>query len=196
MRRTVYIARHGETDWNAAGRWQGHTDIPLNDNGRAQAKGLAGRLWGAGIVAVVTSDLVRARETGQIVALELGVPLAYADAALRERSFGVFEGLTREECETLHAGAWQAWLDHKRPPEGAEEHEALTSRIVEAIGRVATDVAQDDGPALVVTHGGALRAIVTATTGKAPPPLRNAALWRVVWKGGLVAAKELEEPEE
>jgi broad specificity phosphatase PhoE len=186
MRRLVYVARHGETDWNAVNRWQGHTDIPLNDVGRLQARLLAARLRSVGIGAVVTSDLSRAEETGRIVATELGVEVAYVDRALRERSFGVFEGLTREECESLHAEAWGAWLDSKRIPEGGETQESLTERVVGALERVAAEIAREQAPALVVTHGGALRAMVSAATGVMPPPVGNGALWVVAWEGRIV----------
>ncbi|HEY8039113.1 MAG TPA: histidine phosphatase family protein, partial [Polyangiaceae bacterium] len=172
MRRLLYVARHGETDWNAAGRWQGHTDVPLNAKGRAQALDIAGALRHARIAGVVTSDLSRARETAQIVAAELGLAVAYSDADLRERAFGVFEGLTREECERLHAEAWRGWLEERRAPGGAEGHHALGARVVAAIGRVAERVARDDAPALVVTHGGALRAMVAAATGAMPAPVK------------------------
>jgi probable phosphoglycerate mutase len=191
MRRLVYVARHGETDWNAQMRWQGHTDVPLNETGRAQARALAQALRSSGLAAVVTSDLSRAHETARIVAVELGLAVAYVDPALRERAFGVFEGLTREECETLHAEAWGAWLDSKRPPRGGEAHEALTKRVVAAVGRVAACVATDHAPALVVTHGAALRALVTATTGQVPPPVKNGAVWRVRWDGRLAEAEPL-----
>src|SRR5580698_2711061 len=100
--RLVFLARHGETDWNVAGRWQGHTDVPLNANGRAQALSVAEALRGAGLSGVVSSDLSRARETAKIVGESLGVEVAYLDADLRERTFGVFEGLTRDECEQRH----------------------------------------------------------------------------------------------
>jgi broad specificity phosphatase PhoE len=188
MRRLVYVARHGETDWNAAGRWQGHTDVPLNDNGRAQAKALAARLREAGLAGVVASDLSRAHETARIVAAELGVSVAYVERDLRERSFGVFEGLTRTECETTQATAWRAWLFDRTPPEGAEGLEALTGRVVAAVGRVATTVAMQDAPALVVTHGGALRALVASVTGELPALVENGAVWALVWEGRLIDA--------
>jgi probable phosphoglycerate mutase len=192
VRRTLYIARHGETDWNAAGRWQGHTDVPLNDNGRAQARALALVLRGHGLAGVVASDLQRAHETARIVALELGLEVTYVDAALRERAFGVFEGLTREQCETLQAEAWRLWLEEKRTPHGAEDHAALTLRVVAALGRAAEQVARADAPALVVSHGGALRAVVAAATGSLPPPVQNGAVWRVTWeRGALVGAEPL-----
>ncbi len=195
MRRLVFVARHGETDWNAAGRWQGHTDVPLNENGRAQAKALAVRLRGSRLAGVVASDLSRAHETARIVAAELGVTVAYVERELRERSFGVFEGLTRTECETDHAEAWQAWLAHRKPPRGAEGIEVLTARMVAAVGRVAETVAGEDAPALVVTHGGALRSVVASVTGELPPLVENGAVWVLVWEGRLVGATPLDPPE-
>jgi probable phosphoglycerate mutase len=191
MPRLLYVARHGETDWNAQLRWQGHTDVPLNETGRAQARALARSLRSSGVGGVVASDLSRAHETARIVAAELGLAVAYVDPGLRERAFGVFEGLTRAQCEALHAEAWGAWLESKRPPSGGEAHEALTARVVTAVCRVAERVATEEAPALVVTHGAALRALVTATTGEVPPPVKNGAVWRVVWEGRITAAQPL-----
>lgn len=179
--RILYLARHGETDWNAAGRWQGHTDVPLNETGRQQARALAEALRPHRLHVAVSSDLSRARETAQIVAMALGVPLGHADPDLRERGFGVFEGLTRAECEAQHAEAWRAWTEHRRTPGGAESHQALAARMVAAATRVALQVAsyEDDAAALVVTHGGALRALVEAVTGTMPPFVKNGQVWRV-----------------
>jgi broad specificity phosphatase PhoE len=182
MLRLVYVARHGETDWNAANRWQGRTDIPLNDRGRAQARALAGRLRLIPFAAVVSSDLSRAYETARIVGSELKVALAYVDPELRERSFGVFEGLTRAECEAQYPGAWRAWLEHRTAPRGGEASEALRARMVAAVARVCQDVARDDAPALVVTHGGSLRAVVAAVTGEMPPPVENTEVWVLAWE--------------
>ena len=101
---TLLLVRHGETDWNAARRIQGSTDIPLNDTGRAQARatatGLAERMaeqYGGVRPIVVSSDLSRAHETAQIIAAELGTDVAHAYPQLRERSYGVAEGLTVDE---------------------------------------------------------------------------------------------------
>jgi broad specificity phosphatase PhoE len=191
MRRLVYVARHGETDWNAVNRWQGHTDIPLNDNGRAQARALAQRLRDVRLAGVVASDLSRAQETARIVAASLAIPMAYVDGGLRERSFGVFEGLTREECETQHGEAWRAWLAHKTMPQGGEALEALTQRVVAAVGRSALAVATDDAPVLVVTHGGSLRSLVASVTGELPPMVKNGDVWVLAWEGRLVEAAPL-----
>jgi broad specificity phosphatase PhoE len=189
MPRVLYVARHGETDWNLAMRWQGHTDVPLNETGRAQAKELGARLRGKGIGAVVASDLSRAHETARIVAVELGVAVAYVDAGLRERQYGVFEGLTRSECETKQAAAWAAWLATREVPPGAEGHAPFTERLVAAIGRVAAEAPPSDAPALVVTHGGAMRALIATVSAAPPPLLANAAVWALAWDGRIVSAE-------
>lgn len=191
MSRVVFVARHGETDWNATHRWQGQTDVPLNDTGRTQARALAGRLRGEALAGAVASNLSRASETARVVTEALAVPLVYLDADLRERAYGVFEGLDRRACETQQPEAWAAWLERRQPPPGAESDEALRARVVAAVERVAERVARDDAAALVVTHGGAMRALVAATTGTMPPLVRNGAVWRVTWSGRLVAAHEL-----
>ena len=118
--RLVFLARHGETEWNRAGRWQGKTDIPLSDAGRVQARALAACLLGRGIGAVHASDLQRATETAQIVAELLGIAALNVDARLRERGFGCFEGSTREECAERHPEAWARYLANWRstPPGG------------------------------------------------------------------------------
>ena len=83
MARTLYVVRHAMTAWNAERRWQGQTDIPLSDEGRAQASSLVDRLRGLGLVSVHTSDLSRARETAEIVARALGLPVV-SDRDLRD----------------------------------------------------------------------------------------------------------------
>jgi probable phosphoglycerate mutase len=188
-RRHVFLTRHGETDWNAEGRWQGHTDIPLNANGRAQARALAEFLRGSGIPAIVSSDLARAHETATIIGSSLGIALAYTDPGLRERMFGVFEGLTRADCERLHPEAWRAWLEEQRLATGVEAPESVAARVTAAIGRAVDRVGRDDVPVLLVTHGGALRSAVRIATGMQPPPIANCAVWRVDWDGAIVGAR-------
>jgi broad specificity phosphatase PhoE len=96
MKKTVYIFRHGETDWNAQLRWQGHSDIPLNETGRNQAKALIPLLKDKKIEAIFSSDLSRAIETSKIVNEHLKVPI-FASPDLREVNLGIAEGLTNEE---------------------------------------------------------------------------------------------------
>jgi probable phosphoglycerate mutase len=197
MRRVLYLARHGETDWNVAGRWQGHTDVPLNATGREQAAALAVRLKDVPLAGVVSSDLSRAADTARIVAGRLGLGLEYTDADLRERSFGVFEGLTGEECERLHPAEWRAWCEGKRPPEGAESQKEVSDRMLAGLGLAVERVAHAGAGVLVVSHGGAMRAAILAATAETPPPIANGAVWRMAWEpsgrrtgtGRLVAAE-------
>jgi probable phosphoglycerate mutase len=187
QRRLLYVARHGETDWNATLRWQGHTDVPLNATGCAQARELGERLRGEGIAAAVASDLSRAQETARIVAGVLGIEVAYVDRGLRERQYGVFEGLTRAECETRHAEAWSAWLASRTAPPGAEANEPFTARLVGALGRAAAAVSPVGEPLLVVAHGGAMRAMIATATHETPPMLANGAVWVFAWDGERIA---------
>lgn len=179
MRKTLYLTRHGETDWNREGRWQGHTDIALNHNGRAQAQALAQKLSGLGIAHIAASDLARARETAEIVAQHLGVLQVHIDHRLRERSFGVFEGLTREDVAARYPNEWSDYREDRRvTPPGAEPHELVIDRVRSAVIHVAAGLSQD-APGLIVSHGGALRVLIAAVTGQDLPPVPNAAVYRL-----------------
>ena len=182
MRRVLYLARHGETSWNREGRWQGHTDIALNDVGRGQARALGALLRGRDIERIHTSDLARARQTAETAAAMLGVTELVVDPSLRERSFGLFEGLTRGECEERHPELWASYrADPRHVPPGAESQEGLADRMHEAIARaVARRHEGDDAAVLVVSHGGSIRALLARATGAMPPPLENVAVFRVV----------------
>jgi broad specificity phosphatase PhoE len=156
--RYVFLARHGETDWNATGRWQGQTDVPLNANGRVQARALAERLRGEGVGAIAASDLLRARGTAEIVAEVLGLRVDLVDSDLREQRFGRFEGFTRSECEERFPEDWARYVaDPRSAPPGGESRSALVARAVAAVGRIAERFAP---LALVVTHGGVIRALL------------------------------------
>jgi broad specificity phosphatase PhoE len=168
--RRILLARHGETSWNALGRLQGHTEIALNDVGRGQARALAARLTGAGLAAVWTSHLGRARETGEIVAAALGLPAPTIDPALCERCYGVFEGLTRDECATQHPDAWRDWLAQTGTPPGGETRSDAAARMASAIDRIA---ASEGGPVLIVSHGGVMRLWLMQLLGDSVPLIRN-----------------------
>jgi probable phosphoglycerate mutase len=178
----VYLARHGETDWNKAGRWQGHTDVALNEAGRLQAHLLGQSVIARGIVRVHASDLARARETGDIVARLLGVPAVAPDPRLRERGFGAFEGLTREECEVRFPDEWQRYRagDGTSPP-GGEPREQVIERMRASLQAIANG--ELDEPRLAVSHGGAMRLLVKSITGEMPPPLENGAVFRIDVQG-------------
>jgi probable phosphoglycerate mutase len=194
---TLFLARHGETDWNAAGRWQGQTDVPLNEQGRAQAREIALRLRSEGIRSIATSDLLRARATAEIVAEELGLVVDHVHPDLRERRFGCFEGLTREEVAARHPEAWQRYVDDPGPaPPGGESREELLARLLPAVSEAA---ARLEGRLLVVMHGGSMRALLAAHVGDMPRPssaawplhgIRNGHVFRVTLQDGRVAGAE------
>lgn len=97
MKKTFYFVRHGETDWNSLGKIQGQTDIPLNENGRAQARALASRLAGLGIEHIYSSPLLRAKETANIINEKVGVERIVVNLLIKEVSFGDLEGKVYEE---------------------------------------------------------------------------------------------------
>jgi probable phosphoglycerate mutase len=195
---TLFLVRHGETDWNAAGRWQGQTDVPLNARGREQAREVAGRLRAGGIAAIASSDLLRARATAEIVASELGLEVSHLDAALRERRFGCFEGLTREEVAARFPEAWARYLADPGPaPPGGESRDELVGRLLPA---VASAVARLPGPLLVVMHGGAMRALLAEHVGEMPRPssaawplhgIQNGHVYRVTLGDGRISEARL-----
>jgi broad specificity phosphatase PhoE len=107
--RILFLFRHGETDWNREGRLQGHTDTPLNATGLAQAQALSGSLRPHRLDAVVSSDLLRARTTAQIVAEVLQVPL-FIESGLRETDVGAAEGLLWADAKTRFGeGLTERW---------------------------------------------------------------------------------------
>ena len=116
----IFLARHGETAWNLEGRWQGHTDIPLSARGRSRRGRWRRACATLGIGHIRSSDLTRARETAEIVARELGIAEVMVDPRLRERSFGVFEGLTGAECAARFPDEWTRYQADRRcvPPGG------------------------------------------------------------------------------
>ena len=186
--RTILLVRHGETEWNRIGRWQGATDIPLSDVGREQARVLAERLLGQPIRRVVASHLSRARETAEIIAatLKLQAPVSL-DPRLRERGYGCFEGLTREECAELHPGAWERYLaDRRAVPPDAEPQDEVIARFTAAMEGVARD-ADPGGLSLVISHGGSIRSFVHAAVGALLPPLGNGAIVRLAFGDGRFA---------
>lgn len=167
----IVLARHGETEWNRLGRWQGHADPPLNEAGRLQAVALAETLAGDGVVAVYSSDLSRASETARAVGARLGVEVV-EDAALREIDVGSWSGLTRAEVQERFPEGFARWLDGEIGHDG-ETREQLTARVVAAVERIASD--HRDETVVVVTHGGAIRALRRHLHGDPGEPVPNCA---------------------
>lgn len=173
----LYLVRHGETEWNALGRLQGHTDIPLNARGRDQAVAIARDLANEGLGAVITSDLARARETGAIVAEQLGLAAPRVLPELRERAFGVFEGLTRDQCMERYPDAWAAWHAQTDVPPGGEALPNATARMHAVLATLAAE--EGDAPTLIISHGGVMRLWLVDVLGGAVAPLHNGITWVV-----------------
>jgi probable phosphoglycerate mutase len=152
----VLLLRHGQSEWNAQGRWQGHGDPPLTELGRAQARAAAERLASAGIQRIVASDLARAFQTAEIVAAALGLAIA-SDARWRERDIGAWTGLTREDIESRWPEAYAHFRSHDESarPGGGESDAMLRARAREALSALR---ARHGGECvLVVTHRGIAR---------------------------------------
>jgi broad specificity phosphatase PhoE len=154
--RHVLLVRHGQSEWNALGKWQGQADPPLSALGEEQARDAAGRLAGLGFSVVVASDLRRARRTGEILAEALGLELQ-VDADLREIDVGDWTGLTRAEIEARSPGALVDWSEGRsESTPGGELRSHLTERARAAVSRWAGGTAPGER-LLVVTHGALIR---------------------------------------
>jgi broad specificity phosphatase PhoE len=187
----LLLARHGETDWNRDGRWQGQTDTPLNERGREQAHELAAGVAGNGITAVYASDLARARDTGAIVADRLQVPLR-TDSRLRELYFGGWEGLTTPEIEERYPDEVTRWRadDGSSAFAGGETYVQMGERVVAALIDIAAAHPSED--VLVVFHGGPIRGLLAHAAGvtygeqrRLRAHLANCDIVRVAFRDGI-----------
>jgi probable phosphoglycerate mutase len=161
----LLLARHGETDWNAARRFQGHADRPLSERGRAQAQALAARLAGVPLAAVAASDLRRAHHTAEIVAERHGLGV-HVEPALREVDVGSWSGLTSEEAAARFPHEFRRWHETAEVPwPDGESYDAMAERAVPAALRLAETLAPDGRPMLLVAHGGTIRALLAAADG-------------------------------
>ncbi len=160
----LLLVRHGETDWNAAGRIQGSTDTALNARGRAQAAELAERLRAAGPAeALYTSPMLRARETAEIIGAALGlVPQPMEE--LRELSFGAWEGCSWEEIQRRWPGdfAWCETDRFNRAPPGGESYAQLARRVLPAVEDIRR---RPGGTAIAVCHSAVIRTVLCALNG-------------------------------
>jgi alpha-ribazole phosphatase len=159
----LLLVRHGETEWNQTGRYQGHSDISLSDTGHRQADALKKRLSNESIEAVYSSDLKRAVQTAQIIMSAHNTELTTCEE-LRELNFGKFEGLTFEEIkkDRIQHNWWTAnHLDEKIP--NGESIRDLTNRVSQLVGRL--DRQANEEIILIIGHGGSLRALICLLLG-------------------------------
>jgi broad specificity phosphatase PhoE len=158
----ILLARHGQSDWNATRRWQGHADRPLTAKGRAQAEALAKRLEHIELDAVYSSNLRRAAETARAVADAQGLDLVELPD-LREVDVGSWSGLTKEEAEQRFPEGFARWRDGFPGWDDGEEYDEMAQRVIGAVVEIA--LANEHGRTLVVSHGGPIRAIHAAALG-------------------------------
>lgn len=155
----LILIRHGETDWNRELRFQGQMDVPLNAVGHEQARRLAERLAAERVQQLVSSDLLRARQTAEPLGAHPLRPLPLTpelDAGLREQHFGVAEGLRVSDIKRQHAQAWDQWVRFEADYafEGGESMRRFHARVIAALRALAR---RHEGKTLaVVTHGGVL----------------------------------------
>ena len=163
------FVRHGETDWNRAGRWQGHADVPLNGTGRRQAEAIAARLnrWQVTITTIVSSDLRRCRQTVAPISEKTGLQPVF-DSVWRERDVGDFQGYSIAENQERYPELFaQAAASGDLTPPRGESFAALQKRAVGAFAALQTAVTPG-AVVLVVTHGAFMRSLFAHIIGLPP----------------------------
>ncbi|MBI3638574.1 class I tRNA ligase family protein [Candidatus Wolfebacteria bacterium] len=153
-----FLVRHGETDYNAEKRWQGHMEIPLNETGKKQAREAVLKLKNKKIDLIISSDLTRCRQTAEIIANELKVEIIF-DEGLRERHMGAAQGLTIDEYDKIFGqNSTSEWRkNYNSRPDGGETFRELEDRVLAAFNRHKSKHKHKN--IVVVTHGGPIRMI-------------------------------------
>lgn len=160
----LILIRHGETDWNRELRFQGQIDVPLNDIGFEQARRVAERLAGESVQQLVSSDLLRTRQTAELPSVRLGLDLVH-DAGLREQAFGVVDGMRVGDIQQQFPQEWTRFseFDADYAFDGGESTRSFHTRVMAALQRLA---ASREGQRLVVvTHGGVLDMVYRSAMG-------------------------------
>src|SRR5471030_1549441 len=192
MSTTIILIRHGETAWNAVRRLQGHTDIALNETGQRQAAALGQALAGERIDAVVASDLQRAMQTAEAVAAHHGLAVQ-TDAQLRERCYGVFEGMLYADIERSYPqeyALWQARDIDAVMPAGLREAESFRQFYRRSVDSMARWAERHAGRSIaVVAHGGVLECAYRQAVGMSLDSprdfqVRNASINRFTYTDG------------
>ncbi|MEO7939152.1 MAG: histidine phosphatase family protein, partial [Burkholderiaceae bacterium] len=186
----LILIRHGETDWNRELRFQGQIDVPLNDIGFEQARRVAERLAGESVQHLVSSDLLRTRQTSQAPSIRLGLAPVH-DAALREQAFGVVDGMRVGDIQQQFPQEWARWseFDADYAFAGAESTRHFHARVMAALERL---VLSHAGQRLVVvTHGGVLDMVYRSAmglplSGPRQSVIPNGGISRVRMQGGEV----------
>jgi len=146
----IYLIRHGQTDWNLQGRFQGREDTPLNETGIEQAKECGLALAGEKFKAVITSPLIRARKTAEIIAELVQAEEFIIDEAIIERDFKAVSGMTKEEREAYYASGG---IDDKEP------FEDLCSRMIDSLEKNGRKYYPDN--IIMVSHGASINSVLS-----------------------------------
>jgi probable phosphoglycerate mutase len=164
------LVRHGQSEWNASGRWQGWAESDLSDLGRQQAFEAAATV--GSVDAIVASDLQRALQTALIISESIGVGPVMTEPDLRERDVGEWTGLNRAEIDERWPGGIEAWRrgELDRPP-GGEHNDVIMERIERALRRIGADL--EGGEVLAVSHGGVMRLLERRYGAENPPVFSN-----------------------
>ncbi len=157
----LYIVRHGETDWNRAGRFQGQLDFPLNDAGRAQAEQAAEKFRGLQVEAVYSSPQIRALETARLIASAAGCAEIHTDRDFMEICHGDWEGLTLEQAQSDDPELFAQWLScphlMKMPGAKGESLQGVFERASSAVERI---IKKHRGNVILVTHGVVVQTLI------------------------------------
>lgn len=162
----LLILRHGQSEWNEQGKWQGQADPPLTALGERQATLAAEHIARAGLTfdTLLASDLQRARRTAAIIGERLGVGDVVVDRDLRERDAGVWEGLTRAQINER----WPGQIEARQWPEGFESERSVAARLLPALRRLLADSEHT----LLIAHAGVLKTL-DALAGLGDEPVPN-----------------------
>lgn len=185
----LLFVRHGQSEWNALGRWQGQADPPLSDLGRTQARLAAASISAAStrvaapVIGIVTSTLVRALETATIISDKLGVHPIHLERDLVERDAGEWSGLTRIEIDERFPG----YLDNGTRPQGYEPDDVMLTRTTRAVEQIIARFTPVHEPAtvVVITHGGVIYTLEASLGAPFQRKPNLGARWVVVHDGAL-----------
>jgi len=151
----VLIVRHGQSTWNALGKWQGHANPPLSKLGKRQSLA-ASKSLDRRFDRYLSSDLDRATQTAKAIAGAHGKPHVEQDVSFRERSAGEWEGLTRAEIDAR----WPNWQDQPWRPDNFETDIDVLARVLPGLDTLAANMShRNESTALVISHGGVIRAL-------------------------------------
>lgn len=177
------LIRHGETEWNRLKRWQGHEDIPLNEDGENQARAAAQFLAAANITRVMSSDLIRAHHTAQLINQFLRLPFIN-DERLREIHVGDVQGMTTDNIQEyfpdLHSELLRDAYANVQFPNGESRYQA-GERLGQALQSIADTY--PDEHVLICTHGGVIRMALyyLLNFAESATPIHNCSLTRLVY---------------